>query len=57
MTQQNHPAHWRQRADECRKVAEQLDDTARKMMLEIADLYERLATLSTHGKLKAGDNT
>jgi hypothetical protein len=37
------PAHWRRRAEECRKVAAQLDDAARPMMLEIAQTYERLA--------------
>ena len=37
------PAHWRRRAEECRKVAEQLDDAGRPMMLEIAQTYERLA--------------
>ena len=37
------PAHWRRRAEECRKVAEQLDDPGRPMILEIAQTYERLA--------------
>ena len=50
MYPQNDPAHWRQRADECRKVAEQLDATAQKTMLEIAELYERLATLAAQGR-------
>ena len=40
------PAHWRQRAEECRKVAKQLDDASKKAMLEIAQLYERLAVLA-----------
>jgi len=39
------PAHWREMAEECRKVAEQLDDASRKTMLEIAQRYEELATL------------
>jgi hypothetical protein len=36
-------AHWRRRARECRKVAEQLDDAGAPLMLEIAQAYERLA--------------
>ena len=40
------PAHWRRRAKECRKVAEQLDDAGRPMMLEIAQLYDGLAQLT-----------
>ena len=41
------PAHWRQRAEEARRTAEQLDDLAdKKTMLDIADAYERLATLA-----------
>ena len=36
--------HWRDRAEETRAVAEQLDDPeARRIMLEIAAGYERLA--------------
>lgn len=46
MTNHNDPAKWREMADECRKVAEQLDDTSKKTMLEIAALYERLAALA-----------
>ena len=45
MKQLHDPAHWRQRAEECRKVAEQLDDASRTVMLEIAQLYDQLATL------------
>jgi hypothetical protein len=38
------PAHWRRRAAESRRLAEQLDDPfAKKTMLEIAQSYERLA--------------
>jgi hypothetical protein len=50
---QHNPAYWRQRADECRKVAEQLDDTSKKIMLEIAELYERMAILPMQGGSKA----
>lgn len=38
------PAHWRERAEEARRVAEALvDPKARQTMLEIAGSYERLA--------------
>ena len=38
------PAHWRQRADEARAMAEQMTDRdARQMMLGIAEDYEKLA--------------
>ena len=40
----NNPQHWRDRAEEARAVADQLDDPdARRTMLGIADEYERLA--------------
>jgi hypothetical protein len=38
------PAHWRERAEEARRVAETLaDPAARRTMLEIAESYDRLA--------------
>jgi hypothetical protein len=38
------PEHWRQRAEQARALAEQMNDTAsREMMLGIAKDYERLA--------------
>jgi hypothetical protein len=41
------PIHWRQRADEARRVADQLDDPiAKKTMLDIAQSYEQLAALA-----------
>jgi hypothetical protein len=41
------PIHWLQRAEEARKIAEQLDDaTAQKTMLEIANSYDQLAALA-----------
>ena len=43
----NDPAHWRRRAEEARRVADQLDDPiAKKTMRDIATSYERLATLA-----------
>ena len=39
------PEHWRQRAEESRVLAEQMnDETAKQIMLGIADDYEKLAT-------------
>jgi hypothetical protein len=38
------PAHWRERAEEVRRVAETLaGPKARQTMLEIAERYDRLA--------------
>ena len=43
----NDPAHWRRRAEEARRVADQLDDPiAKKTMHDIALSYERLARLA-----------
>jgi hypothetical protein len=40
----NNPQHWRDRAEEARVNAEQMrDPESRRMMLEIADGYMRLA--------------
>jgi hypothetical protein len=40
----NDPEHWRQRAEESRALAERMsDETSKKMMLRIADDYEKLA--------------
>jgi len=40
----NDPAHWHQRAEEARILAEQMnDEQSRQMMLRIADDYDRLA--------------
>src|SRR5262245_22759707 len=38
------PKHWRERAEEARTVAESLADSeCRRMMLQVADDYEKLA--------------
>ena len=40
----NDPAHWRQRAEEARTIAEQMSDlNSKDAMLRIAKDYERLA--------------
>ena len=40
----NDPAHWRQRAEEARTIAEQMSDlNSKDAMLRIATDYERLA--------------
>jgi len=43
----NDPAYWRERAEEARRIAEQLADAAAKQtMLEIAHSYDYLAVLT-----------
>ena len=43
----NDPAHWQRRAEEARRLADQLDDPiAKKAMHDIALYYERLAALA-----------
>ena len=49
------PVHWRSRAAECRKVAQQLDDPAKIKMLEIAQSYEDLATMAEKKKWAPGN--
>ena len=45
-SQINDPALSRQRAEEARRTAEQLDDAvSQKVLRDIADLYEQLARL------------
>jgi hypothetical protein len=40
----NDPDHWRQRAEEARVLAEQMNDkVAKRIMLGIAEDYEKLA--------------
>jgi hypothetical protein len=44
MTIIDDPVHWRNRANEMRRLAEQvIDEFSRSAMLRIADDYERLA--------------
>jgi hypothetical protein len=43
----NDPAYWRERAEEARRIAEQLADAvAREMMLDIAHSYDSLANIA-----------
>jgi hypothetical protein len=43
-SQINDPVVWRQRAEEARRTAEQLDDAiSQKVLRDMADLYEQLA--------------
>jgi hypothetical protein len=47
MTGVNDPAYWRQRADEARRLADQLTDAVAKDALQqIAASYEQLATFA-----------
>ena len=40
----NDPAHWRQRAEEARAIADQMNDPeSKRMMLKVAEDYDRLA--------------
>jgi len=40
----DNPAHWQERAEEARSIAEQMSDPdSKQMMLRIAEDYERLA--------------
>ena len=44
MPEQLEPEHWRERAREARRLAEQMaDDEARLRMLRIAEDYEKIA--------------
>jgi hypothetical protein len=43
----NDPAYWRQRAEEVRRLADQLDDAVSKQIIQdIAASYEELAALA-----------
>lgn len=42
----NDPAHWRERAEEARRLADEFSDpSAKRTLLDIAAAYERLAEL------------
>ena len=46
----NDPEYWRERAEEARRIAEQLADAfSKQTMLEIAKSYDNLAVLTRTG--------
>jgi len=46
----NDPEYWRERAEEARRIAEQLADAfSKQTMLEIAKSYDNLAALTRTG--------
>lgn len=52
----NDSAHWRRRAEEARRLADQLDDpVAKATMVEIAQSYERLAEIALQRQLTDKD--
>jgi hypothetical protein len=43
----NDPVHWRRRANETRRIADQFDDpVAKQKMLEVAEHYEQIAAIA-----------
>jgi hypothetical protein len=53
----NDPKHWRDRAEDTRAVADQMDDPdSRRKMLRTADDYEELARRAER-RLKARDSS
>jgi hypothetical protein len=51
----NDPAYWRERAEEARRIAEELADAvAKQTMLEIARSYDNLAKITETGPASAG---
>jgi hypothetical protein len=51
-TSLNDPAHWRQRAQEMRSIADLLEDPAAKAaMLDIAQRYEQIAAIAEERRI------
>jgi hypothetical protein len=54
----NDPAHWRQRAEEARAVAEQMNEPqSKEAMLRIAKDYEHLAERAEQRAKGSGQST
>ena len=54
----NDPKHWRERAEEARALANQMNDQeARQLMLGIAKDYERLAERAAERAKGGGHNS
>jgi hypothetical protein len=54
----NAPEYWRQRAEETRRLADQMQDPEVKRTLhDIAASYEQLAVLATTRSLRPGSGT
>jgi len=51
------PKHWLERADEARSIADQISDPdSRRMMLRIAEDYERLANHARRRKSRTAQS-
>jgi hypothetical protein len=54
----NDPAYWRERAEEARRIAEQLADAvAKDMMLDIARSYDNLAKIGEERRPSSAHST
>ena len=54
----NDPASWRERAEEARRIAEQLvDAVAKDMMLDIARSYDSLAKIAEERRPSSAHST
>ena len=54
----NDPAYWRERAEEARRIAEQLADAvAKDMMLDIARSYDNLAKIAEERRPSSAHST
>jgi len=50
-----HPQHWHERARQARAVAEWIrDPVAKRLLSEVAERYEEIATIAETGRLGFG---